>query len=193
MLQAKNADDKDRAPAEITANQRPVLWRNPADISSRDLFYGPGGKEHQPSGVFHFIKEDLDGTTPKIVIRDQDGVKWKAKLGSEARPEVVATRLTWAAGYFANEDYFVADLRIEGLPAHLHRGQKYVAPDGSLHNVRLKRYNKDEEKEGNRRQKERREYRLPRLDPERNEQAVHVAKTAADGPSDCAGGSRPAL
>ena len=149
FVQAKKADDKDRASAEITADQRPVLWRNPVDISSRDLFFGPGGKEHQPKGIFAFVKEDLDGTTPKIVIRDQDGVKWKAKLGSEARPEVVASRLTWAAGYFANEDYFVAELRVEGLPSHLHRGQKYVGRDVWLHNVRLKRYNAGEEKESN--------------------------------------------
>jgi hypothetical protein len=149
LLQARKADNKDRASAEITADQRPVLWRNPVDISTRDLFFGPGGKEHQPKGVFVFVKEDLDGTTPKIVVRDRDGVKWKAKLGSEARPEVVASRLTWAAGYFANEDYFVLELRVEGLPPHLHRGQKYFGQDGSFHNVRLKRYNTGEEKEAN--------------------------------------------
>src|SRR5579862_8959727 len=41
------------------------------------------------------------------------------------------------------------DLTVEGLPSHLHRGQHYVASDGSVHNARLKRYLKDEEKAGN--------------------------------------------
>ncbi|HEX4594811.1 MAG TPA: hypothetical protein VH157_11080 [Bryobacteraceae bacterium] len=134
--------------AEITAKGHPLLWVAPSDIQSRNLFYGPGGKDHEPHGTFTFTKEDLDGTSPKFFVRDQDGVKWKVKLGSEARPETVASRLTWAVGYFANEDYFVSQLHLENLPPHLHRGQKMVASDGTVPNVRLKRYLKGEEKVG---------------------------------------------
>jgi hypothetical protein len=68
------------------------------------------------------------------------------KLGIEARPETLATRLVWAAGYYVNEDYFVRQIQINGLPAHLHRGQKLIGPDGTAHNVRLKR--EDEKKIG---------------------------------------------
>ena len=125
-----------------------VLWRNPSDIASRNLFYGPGGKEHQPHGPFTFVKEDLDGTNPKFEVRDRDGVKWKVKLGEEARPETVASRLVWAVGYFTNEDYFLPTLRAGDMPRHLHRGQKLVAADGAFHNVRLKRYLNDEKKIG---------------------------------------------
>jgi len=116
-----------------------VFWHDPRDIAARDLFYGPGGRLHEPHGPFTFLKEDLDGTNPKFVVSDRDGVKWKVKLGVEARLETVASRLVWAVGYYANEDYFLADLRVENLPRHLHRGQDLVAPDGSLHDVRLKR------------------------------------------------------
>jgi hypothetical protein len=136
--------------AEITASEKPaVLWREPTDIRTRNLFYGPGGKEHEPHGAVTFLSEDLDGTNPKIVVRDRDGVKWKVKMGPEARPETAATRLVWAAGYFVNEDYFVPSLRVENLPAHLHRGQKFVSADGTIANIRMKRYLKGEEKAGN--------------------------------------------
>jgi hypothetical protein len=70
------------------------------------------------------------------------------KLGDEARPETVASRLVWAVGYFTNEDYFLPELRVENMPSHLKRGQRLVAPDGSFHNVRLKRSLKDEKKIG---------------------------------------------
>jgi hypothetical protein len=120
-------------------SQPPVLWTDPTDIASRDLFYGPGGKDHAPHGTFTFVKEDLDGTNPKFVVKDQDGVKWKVKLGIEARPETVASRIVWAAGYHANEDYFVSELQVQGMPARLRRGQKLVGADGSVRNVRLKR------------------------------------------------------
>ena len=126
-----------------------VLRRDPPDFASLDLIYGSGGPGHQPRGTFTFIQEDLQGSNPKLDIRDQDGVKWKVKLGAEARPEVAASRLVWAAGYFTNEDYFLADLQVQGLPSHLHRGQDLVAPDGTLHNVRLKRSMKGQEKLGN--------------------------------------------
>ena len=125
-----------------------VLWHYPADIASRNLFYGPGGEDHAPHSRFTFIKEDLDGTNPKFVVRDENGVKWKVKMGAEARPETVASRLVWAAGYFANEDYFVHETHVENLPPRLHRGQNLVSPGGIVRNVRLKRYLEGEKKLG---------------------------------------------
>ena len=132
---------------EITTEPA-VLWKNPTDIRSRNLFYGSGGKRDRPPTVFTFEKEDLDGTNPKYIVRDKDGVKWKIKLGQEARPETVAARLVWAVGYYTNEDYFVPALRVEGLPRHLHRGQHLIGRDGSMRNARLKRYVKGEKKTG---------------------------------------------
>ena len=98
----------------------------------------PRRKANQPHGAFTFAKEDLAGTNPKFSVRDGDDVKWKVKLGPEARPETAATRLVWAAGYFADDDYFLANAHVDEMPAHLHRGQKLVR-DGAVSNVRVKR------------------------------------------------------
>lgn len=133
---------------ETTGEGPAVLWSEPVDISTRDLFYGPGGRDDQPGGKVTFLEEDLDGSNPKFVVRDENGVKWKVKLGLEARPETVASRLVWAAGYFANEDYFVPELQVDRLPRHLHRGQNFVSSGGIVRNARLKRYLKDEKKIG---------------------------------------------
>jgi len=143
----KKKDKAGKSGEEITRNVLTVLWREPGDISSRDLFFGPGGREHQPRGPFTFIKEDLDGSNPKFDVRDRDGVVWKVKLGAEAKPEIAATRLIWAAGYFANEDYFLPSLRVDDMP-HLRRrhAEKFILPDGSMPNVRLKREPQDEKK-----------------------------------------------
>src|SRR5580698_980146 len=138
---AKSADAMAKA-----ASEPAVMWKDPGDIATRDLFYGPGGPDHVPKGPYKFEKEDMDGTNPKFVVKAADGIKWKVKLGLEARPETVASRLLWAVGYHANEDYFLADLQVQGLPAKLHRGQNQVGADGWVHNVRLKR--EDEKKIG---------------------------------------------
>lgn len=63
-------------------------------------------------------------------------------------PGSCRARFLWAADYFTQEDYFLADLQVQGLPGHLHRGQNLVGPDGTLHNVRLKRSEKRESKLG---------------------------------------------
>ena len=123
-----------------TSNAEAVLWRNPVDIASRDLFFGSGGRENVPHGPFVFLDEDLDGTNPKFHVRDRDGVKWQVKLGIEARPETAASRLVWAVGYPTTDYYFIPELRVENMPAHLHRGQNLVAPDGTMRDVRLKRH-----------------------------------------------------
>jgi len=143
---AKKAADKSVA-KESTADGPAVLWREPVDIASRNLFDGPGGKAHQPQGTFTFEKEDMQGSNPKFDVVDEHGVRWRVKLGDEARPETVASRLLWAVGYFANEDYFVPVLHVQNMP-HLHRGSNLVSPDGTVRNVRLKRHLKDQKKIG---------------------------------------------
>jgi hypothetical protein len=133
---------------EIASSVNPVLWRSPGDIRSRNLFYGSGGEAHAPHTTYTFEKEDTAGTGPKFIVRDENGVRWKVKMGHEARPETVASRFVWATGYSTNEDYFRPELRVEGMPKHLHRGQQFVDPQGTAHNVRLKRYLDGEKKTG---------------------------------------------
>lgn len=123
----------------ITGSGPAVLWRSPEDIASRNLLYGSGGKQGEPHPTFTFLKEDLSGTSPKFEVLDQDEVKWKVKLGAEARSETVAARLLWAVGYFTDENYFLSNIRVEDMPRRLKRGQRQIEPGGSLHNVRLER------------------------------------------------------
>ena len=136
-----------QSPNDITDKAAAVLWREPVDIASRNLFYGPGGKAHLPTGTFTFQEEDMAGTSPKFDVIDGDGVKWRVKMGDEARPETVASRFVWAVGYFANEDYLMPVLHVEHMP-HLRRGRNLVSPDNTVHDVRLKRHASDQKKIG---------------------------------------------
>ena len=134
--------------AEVAAkNGVAVLWREPGDVASRNLFYGPGGETHAPRGTFTFQEEDMAGSSPKFDVVDENGVKWRVKMGPEARPETAASRLVWAVGYLANEDYFLPVLHVEQMP-RLHRGRNFVSPGNNVHDVRLKRHLKDEKKIG---------------------------------------------
>jgi len=145
--QKKHAKNIDKAKEEALSA---VVWHDPGDVSTLNLFYGAGGEEHapDPKGKFTFMKEDMEGTSPKFEVKDEKGVQWKVKLGQEPQSETAATRLLWAAGYFVDEDYYLADFKVEGLPK-LHRGQSSVSADGTVHHARLKRKAKKTEKLGN--------------------------------------------
>jgi len=125
-----------------------ALWRDLGDAASLNLLYGAGGKEHLPGGKFTFVKEDKEGTSPKFDIEDEQGTRWKVKLGEETKSEVAAARLVWAAGYFTDEDYYLPELRVENLPK-LARGQKYVLAGGVIRGARLERRIKGQKKNGN--------------------------------------------
>jgi len=146
LAAAKNKAIPSEQPGEITGSVLTVLWREPAKISSENLFYGAGGRQHEPRGPFTFLREDLDGSNPKFDVRDEHGVQWKVKLGDEARPETVATRLLWSVGYHTDWDYFLPSIRVEELPSRLHRGRDRVGPRGTIQNVRLKREPQGEQK-----------------------------------------------
>lgn len=123
-----------------------VLWREPINIRTRDLFYGPGGAKHAPAGKFYFEAENHNGTQPKFIVRDSQDVLWGVKLGPEARVETAATRLLWAVGYFVDEEYFLTDLSVEAVPSDAMRG--HISDYGEAHDVRMKRHNHHEHKIG---------------------------------------------
>jgi hypothetical protein len=138
--QKKDKDtDKEQA-KEKAANLPAVIWRDPGDVASLNSLYGAGGKEHapDPNGQFTFIKEDMNGTSPKFDIKDDEGVEWKVKLGQEPQSETAASRLMWAAGYFVDEDYYLEQFKVTDMPK-LHRGSQFVTADGTAHAARLKR------------------------------------------------------
>lgn len=116
--QAKEKPADDDKPVKGDQVHNPVLWTDPGNIATSDLFYGQGGPKHQPKPPFTFLREDMHGTNPKFDARDADGKKWRVKLGEEARPEVVASRLLWAVGYFANDDYVLPQATVRGLKMH---------------------------------------------------------------------------
>ena len=120
------------------AGRTAVIWHDRGDIEALDLVGGPGGKDHGPGHDLRFIAESPGGTSPKFEVEDERGIRWKVKLGEEAKSETAATRLLWAAGYVVDEDYYRPEIRVLGLTP-LARGQEFVSPDGIVTGARLER------------------------------------------------------
>lgn len=128
------------------AGSHAIVWRDPGDIHSENLFYGIGGEKHAPALPLQYVKEDKHGTSPKFEVTDANGEKWKAKLGPESQAEVVASRLLWAMGFAANEDYYVAETKVPGISGKQKRGRAWIGPNDTVRGIRLQRTPKHEKK-----------------------------------------------
>lgn len=93
----------------------PMLWHDPGAVESLDLVGGAGGKENAPKAPFSFIEEIMGGSTPKLEVKDANGVQWTMKFGSEVNSENFASRMAWAVGYFVEPVYFVPSGKVQGI------------------------------------------------------------------------------
>ena len=83
------AKKKKPKPKEVPAGT-PVLWKEPTDISARDLYLGPGGEEMKPDlSQVTFISDETRGYSKRFRLRDGAGREWIAKMGKEAQPDTV--------------------------------------------------------------------------------------------------------
>jgi len=106
---------KKRAKPKPVPEGTPVLWSEPKDIASRDLYLGPGGESMKPDlSKVTFIEDVTRGYSKRFRVRDGSGREWIAKMGKEAQPETAAIRIIYAAGYFTDATYLAPSVEIEG-------------------------------------------------------------------------------
>jgi hypothetical protein len=103
------------APDPAASSPISQLWVAPPDIGKRNLVYGPGGEALFPkTRTFQFVKRDTTGASPGYDVVDADKREWSVKLGIEAQPEVVTSRILWAIGFHQPVLYYVEDWSLTG-------------------------------------------------------------------------------
>ena len=114
FAQKKSNKKQQNQQPNLQAYGKPVMWER-VNVSGRDLYWGPGGREMQPDlSRITYIREEKQGHNKKYRIRDGAGRTWVAKLGREAQPETAAVRLLWALGYKTEINYLVPTITIPG-------------------------------------------------------------------------------
>jgi len=91
------------------------MWIEPADLASRDLYYGPWGAEHapDPKGVFELVELKHSGVNLGMTVKDAQGREWSVKqaypggLDPEGPVEVTLSRLLSAVGYHQPPVYYL--------------------------------------------------------------------------------------
>jgi hypothetical protein len=103
-----------RVQAEGSSVPLSQLWREPTNLASRDLYHGVGGQALRPSeGPYELLEEDTTGASPGYDVRDARGRTWSVKLGIEAQPEVVMSRILWAIGFHQDPMHYLTDWRFD--------------------------------------------------------------------------------
>ena len=134
-LQYVGAQPKTKNDPKKVRTGTPILWREPEQVSKRNLLLGAGGEEMKPDlSRVTFIEKKEGGYSTKYRVRDAAGNEWVAKIGKEAQSDTSANRLLWAIGYETEIAYLVPHLTIEGK--------------GSFDNVRLEARPKNIERTG---------------------------------------------
>lgn len=107
------------APTPVPSPDMSALWSDPGDVAQMDLFAGPGGPSNAPDAhdQFTFLTRDSTGYSHGWDVQDSRGRKWGVKLGREAQPEIVVSRLLWAAGFHQFPSYYVPDWTLT-IPDH---------------------------------------------------------------------------
>ncbi len=133
---------------EPTAPQRDrsvgELWQRPADMESRDLYYGPWGREHAPdaTATYTLVARKQQGTNPGLTVTDSLEREWHVKQpphntqGDEGPIEVALSRVLSAVGYHQPPVYFVPSISVrEGKRAHVEPGGRFRLTDKSIKHV----------------------------------------------------------
>ena len=112
--------------------QERILWNDPGDIDRIDFALAAHSAGiSSPRPPFNFIGESLKGTSPKILVRDASGVKWRIKGGYEVNSESFVTRLVAAVGYYASPTWYVPSGKVAGSTS-LDRARAFIQTDGSF-------------------------------------------------------------
>jgi hypothetical protein len=148
---AQKSDDNQKRKVEEKServkNAHAILWLEPTDIESRDLFYGIGGREGapDPAGKYTFLADhgSPNDSNPKIDVNDEHGRRWTVKFGPEVHAETAATRIVWAVGYHVDQDYFVERATIEGYNREETRNMRFERDDDDWKKVGRWDWNKN--------------------------------------------------
>jgi hypothetical protein len=116
MLTVTAQDKPTGSPTGTPKAKVAELWVQPNDIAARDLLLGPGGSKDVPSkdAVYRVVAHDMSGNSFGYDVTDAQGRTWDLKLGIEAQPEVVASRVLWAIGYHQPVMHFLPSWTKQG-------------------------------------------------------------------------------
>src|SRR5688572_5924692 len=117
------------------------LWERPADLESRDLYYGPWGAQNAPDvrDTFTFVEKKHTGVNLGMTVTDSKGREWSVKqtypggMDNEGPVEVVVSRLLSAIGYHQPPVYYLPSFTLkDDWGTHVEVGGRFRLKEPTL-------------------------------------------------------------
>ena len=97
------------------------LWERPADIATRDLFYGPWGRGRapDPDTTYTLVERKHTGVNAGLTVVDSEGREWSVKqpppghFDAETPVEITVSRLLSAIGYHQTPVYLLRSFTLK--------------------------------------------------------------------------------
>ena len=117
------------------------LWEKPTDLATRDLYYGPWGRDcaPDPKATYTFVELKHSGVNLGMTVRDPQGREWSVKQpypgaeDFEGPVEVVLSRLLSAVGYHQPPVYFLPAFTLkDDWGTHIEPGGRFRLDEPTL-------------------------------------------------------------
>ena len=121
-----------------------TLWAEPVDLATRDLYYGPWGRDAapNPNAVYKLVERKHTGVNVGMTVTDPEGREWSVKqpypgnVDSEAPVEVVLSRLLSAVGYHQPPVFYLPAFQLkDALGTRTEIGGRFRLKDEALKEV----------------------------------------------------------
>ena len=118
-----------------------TLWEAPDDLASKDVYYGPWGRERapNPSDVYKLVELKHTGVSLGMTVEDSQGREWSVKqpypggLDNEGKVEVTVSRLLSAVGYHQPAVYYLDTFQLkDDWGVHTETGGRFRLKDKAL-------------------------------------------------------------
>jgi hypothetical protein len=97
------------------------LWERPADLATRDAYFGPWGRDYAPNAVdtYTFVERKHTGVNLGMTVVDSQGREWSVKqpypggIDDESPVEVAVSRILSAVGYHQPPVYYLPSFTLK--------------------------------------------------------------------------------
>jgi hypothetical protein len=111
-----------------------TLWERPSDVATRDLYFGPWGRDYAPNPMdtYTFVERKHSGVNLGMTVVDSRGREWSVKqpypggMDDESPVEVVVSRILSAVGYHQPPVYYLPSFTLkDDWGTHIEPGGRF--------------------------------------------------------------------
>jgi hypothetical protein len=121
-----------------------TLWEQPTDVATRDVYFGPWGRDYapNPTDTYTFVERKHTGVNLGMTVVDSRRREWSVKqpypggMDDESPVEVVVSRILSAVGYHQPPVYYLPSFTLkDDWGTHIEPGGRFRLKLEAMHDI----------------------------------------------------------